>query len=247
MTRRRLCSSFLAFCFFCFVAAEAMAGATVAGTVKLELPGGKKPGRKKLQMAADPVCAGKHTEAPALSEVVVVDDDGALHNVFVYVKTGLEGKKFDVPTEPVVLDQNGCMYKPHVFGVRAGQPIKILNSDGTLHNIHPKPKVNTEFNQAMPKFRKQMTKTFDKAEIMIPVKCDVHPWMQAYIGVMDHPFFNVTGDGGTFALKDLPAGTYTIEVWHERLGSQTQEVAVKDGESAAIDFTFQIPKKKKKP
>ncbi len=245
MTRRRVCSVCLAFCLLCFVAAEAMAGAAVTGTIKFELPGGKKPSRKKIQMAADPVCAGKHTEAPARSEVVVVDDDGALHNVFVHVKTGLEGKKFDVPTEPVILDQRGCMYKPHVFGVRAGQPIKILNSDGTLHNIHPRPKVNTEFNIAMPKFLKQKVKTFDKAEMMIPVKCDVHPWMQSYIGVMDHPFFSVTGDGGTFALKDLPAGTYTIEAWHERLGSQTQEVTVKDGESAAVDFTFQIPKKKK--
>lgn len=245
MTRRSVCSVCLAFCLLGFVAAEVMAGAVVTGTIKFELPGGKKPGRKKIQMAADPVCASKHTEAPARSEVVVVDDDGALHNVFVHVKTGLEGKKFDVPTEPVILDQTGCMYKPHVFGVRAGQPIKILNSDGTLHNIHPRPTVNTEFNLAMPKFLKQKVKTFDKAEMMIPVKCDVHPWMQSYIGVMDHPFFSVTGDGGTFALKDLPAGTYTIEAWHERLGSQTQEVTVEDGESVAVDFTFQIPKKKK--
>ncbi len=238
---------FVAFTLVCLSSGRAFAGsAAVTGKVSLDLPGGKKPGRKKLQMAADPVCAGKHSaDAPARSEVVVVNDDGTLRNVFVYVKAGLEGKKFDVPAEPVVLDQNGCMYKPHVLGVRAGQPIKILNNDGTLHNIHPKPKVNTEFNMAMPKFLKVKTKTFDKAEVMIPVKCDVHPWMQSYVGVMDHPFFAVTGDGGAFELKGLPAGTYTVEAWHERLGSQTQEVSIKDGEAAAVDFTFKIPKKKK--
>jgi plastocyanin len=237
---------FAAFTLSCLYSGRAVAGdAAVSGKVSLDLPAGKKPGRKKLQMAADPVCAGKHTDAPALSEVVVVNDDGTLRNVFVYVKAGLEGKKFDVPAEPAVLDQNGCMYKPHVLGVRAGQPIKILNSDGTLHNIHPKPKVNAEFNMAMPKFLKVKTKTFEKAEVMIPIKCDVHPWMQSYVGVLDHPFFFVTGEGGAFELTGLTAGTYTLEAWHERLGSQTREVTVKDGETATVDFTFQIPKKKK--
>jgi plastocyanin len=247
MERRGFIATLIALSFTCFASGDAVAGATVSGTIKLEFPGGKKPGRKKIQMAADPVCAGKHTGGPALSEVVVVEDDGGLHNVFVYVKKGLEGKKFDTPAEAAVLDQQGCIYRPHVLGVMAGQSITVLNSDGTLHNIHPKPQNSAEVNKAMPKFLKKITISFANSEVMVPVKCDVHPWMQAYIGVMDHPFFNVTGDGGTFALKDLPAGTYTIEVWHERLGSQTQEVAVKDGESAAIDFTFQIPKKKKKP
>lgn len=223
-----------------FVAADAFAaGGTVSGKIAFE---GAAPGRKKLDMNADPVCASKHTQA-ALSEAVVVNGNGTLKNVFVYVKKGLEGKKFAAPTVPAVLDQNGCMYTPHVFGVQAGQPIKILNSDGTLHNIHPKPKLNREFNLAMPKFLKEKTQTFDKAEVMIPVKCDVHPWMQSYVGVLDHPFFNVTGEAGAFELKGLPAGKYTVEAWHEVCGSQAQEVTVTEGGTASVNFSFKLPGK----
>ena len=171
---------------------EALAGAAVNGKVTLELPGGKKPGRKKLQMASDPVCAGKHT-SPALSPRLLVGDSGQLQNVFVYISKGLEGEKFDVPSEPAVLDQSGCLYKPHVLGVMAGQTIRILNTDGTLHNVHPKPKVNAEFNLAMPKFMKKKDKVFTQTELGIPIKCDVHPWMLGYVHVMSHPFFAVSG------------------------------------------------------
>ena len=216
--------------------------ADVSGSATLELPGGKVPGRRKLNMAADPVCAGKHTSA-ALSERLITNEKGQLQNVFVYVSKGLEGKEFDVPSEPVVLDQNGCLYKPHVLGVRAGQTIRILNSDGTLHNIHPKPKVNAEFNQAMPKFLKKKDKIFDKAEQMIPVRCDVHPWMQAHIGVMDHPYFAVSGADGAFTIEGLPDGTYTVTAWHEICGSMDQEVTVKDG-AASVSFAMKLPKRK---
>ena len=216
--------------------------ANVTGTIKLA---DKQPRLRKLQMTADPACAAKHTE-PVRSEAVLVNENGTLKNVFVYVKKGLEGVEFEMPTERVILDQNGCIYKPHVLGVRAGQPIKILNSDGTLHNIHPKPKINAEFNMSMPKFMKQKVRTFEEPEVMIPVKCDVHPWMQSYIGVVAHPFYAVTGETGTFELKGLPAGTYTIEAWHEVCGSQIQEVTVKEGETGAIEFTFKLPEKKKK-
>lgn len=245
MRFKRLSVFMLGFCFCGMLAAEAMAGATVKGTVKLDLPGGKTPRRKAIQMAADPVCNAKHTEPVLNEEPAVVDDDGALHNVFIYVKKGLEGKKFDAPAEAAVMDQNGCIYKPHVLGVMAGQDITILNSDGTLHNVHPKPSVNKEFNLAMPKFMKKKTIKFEKAEVMIPVKCDVHPWMQSYIAVLDHPFFAVTGAGGTFEIAGLPAGTYTIEAWHEseRLGTMTQEVTVKDGETKTVDFTFKVKAK----
>lgn len=223
-----------------FLAVEALAaGGTVSGKIAFE---GTAPGRKKLDMNADPVCAGKHSSA-VLSEVVVVNGNGTLKNVFVYIKKGLEGKKFPVPTAPAVLDQNGCMYIPHVLGVQAGQPIKVLNSDGTLHNIHPRPKANQEKNLAMPKFMKEkvMADLSLKAEVMIPVKCDVHPWMQSYIGVVDHPFFAVTGDAGTFDLKGLPAGKYTLEAWHEHCGSQTQEVTVTEGGTATANFAFKLP------
>lgn len=233
-----------------FLVSELFAiGGSVSGKVSLELPKGKKPGRKKLRVSADPICASKHPGGTVLSEALVVNNDGMLRNVFVYVKKGLkEDLKFDVPDTAVVLDQNGCIYKPHVLGVRAGQPIQILNNDGTLHNIHPKPKVNAEFNQAMPKFMKKKTKIFDKAEVMIPIRCDVHPWMKAYIGVMDHPFFAVTGNSGEFELKGLPTGTYEIEAWHEHklLGSQIQEVTVTEGETTSVQFLFKIKSGKKK-
>ena len=218
------------------------AGGAVSGKIVYD---GKVPGRRKIQMAADPLCAAKHT-ATVRSEAMIVNADTTLKNVFVYVKKGLEGKKFETPTEPVVLDQNGCIYKPHVLGVQVGQPLKILNNDGTLHNIHPKPKVNKEFNLAMPKFMKKKVRTFEKAEVMIPVKCDVHPWMQSFIGVLDHPHYGVSGDDGSFTLNGLDAGTYTIEAWHEICGSQTQEVSVKDGEDTAVEFTFKLPARKKK-
>ncbi len=225
-----------------FVVADAFAaGGTVSGKIAFE---GAAPGRKKIDMNADPVCATKHT-TPAQSEAVVVNGNGTLKNVFVYVKKGLEGKKFPVPTTPAVIDQNGCMYSPHVLGVQAGQALKILNSDGTLHNIHPRPKVNQEKNLAMPKFLKEkvITEVTAKPEVMIPVKCDVHPWMQSYIGVVDHPFFFVTGDAGTFELKGLPAGKYTVEAWHEICGSQTQEVTVAEGGTASVNFSFKLPAK----
>ena len=223
-----------------FAASQVLAaGGTVSGKIVYK---GKVPGRKALEMAADPLCAAKHTD-PARSEAMVVNENGTLKNVFVYVKKGLEGKTFDTPAQPVILDQNGCLYVPHVIGVQTGQPIEILNSDGTLHNVHPRSKINREFNLAMPKFLKKKTAKFEKAEVMIPVKCDVHPWMQSYIGVLDHPFFSVTGDGGAFELKGLPAGTYTIEAWHEICGTQTQEVTVKEGAAQALDFTFALPEK----
>ena len=245
MSLKRLFSLALASCFVAVGAGEVLADATITGSIKLELPGGKKPRRKRIQMAADPVCNAKH-DTPALSESAVVDDDGSLHNVFVYVKKGLEGKKFEIPDEAAVLDQRGCLYKPHVLGVMAGQNITVLNSDGTLHNVHPKPQNSNEFNKAMPKFRKKIEISFAKPEVMVPVKCDMHPWMQSYIGVLDHPFHSVTGEGGTFEIKGLPAGTYTIEAWHEsvRIGTMTQDVVLADGESKSVDFSFKVKAKK---
>jgi plastocyanin len=204
-------------------------------------------------MQADPVCASKHTEK-VLSEAVLVNENNTLANVFVYVSKGLEGKTFDIPAEPVVLDQKGCLYSPRVLGVMAGQKIKILNNDGTLHNIHPKPKVNKEFNMAMPKFLKVKEVTFDKPEIdpetgitrMIPVRCDVHPWMSGHIGVMSHPFYGVSDGSGMFTLKGVAAGTYTVTAWHEIFGSKSAEVTVAHGGSAAADFTYSLADFKKK-
>ena len=217
------------------------AGGDVSGKISWE---GKVPGRKVLKMQADPVCASKHTEK-VLSDKVVVNENGTLLNVFVYVSKGLEGKSFDVPEEPVILDQKGCLYSPRVLGVMAGQKIRILNSDGTLHNVHPKPKVNKEFNLAMPKFMKMKEVVLDKPEVMIPIRCDVHPWMSGHIGVTSHPFYGVSGGSGAFSLKGVPAGTYTVTAWHEVFGTKSVEVTVADGGSAAVDFTYSLADFKK--
>jgi plastocyanin len=158
--------------------------------------------------------------------------------VFVYVKDGLGDYYFETPTTAVTLDQKGCHYAPHVFGVRAGQPVEIVNSDPTLHNVNAMAKVNQSFNlgQAIQGMKNQ--KVFKTPEVMVHIKCDVHNWMNAYAGVLNHPYFAVTANGGSFELKGLPPGTYTIEAWHEKLGTQTQSVTLAANESKPITFAF---------
>ncbi|MDG2306459.1 MAG: carboxypeptidase regulatory-like domain-containing protein [Candidatus Binatia bacterium] len=212
----------------------ASAEGTVSGKVAFD---GTAPKRKKLRMDADPVCAASHDE-PVLAEEVVVGDDGGLQNVFIFVKEGLPEKDYPAPSDPVVIDQNGCHYEPHVIGVQVGQPLQILNSDKTLHNVHGMPKTNAGFNFAMPKFVKKKDHQFDSVETMVAVKCDVHPWMSSYIGVLPHPFFAVTGPDGTFEIDGLPAGDYTIEAWQEKLGTQEAKVNVAADGTTTVDFTF---------
>jgi plastocyanin len=195
---------------------------------------GQAPAPSPISMASDPRCPMGATAQP-----VLVGANGSLQNAFVYVKDGLGNLKFPVPTTPVVLDQKGCQYSPHVFGVQVGQGVEILNSDPTLHNIHAWPMTNQEFNvgQALQGLRE--THVFSTKEVMVPFKCDVHKWMNAYVGVLDHPFFSVTGADGAFSLKGLPPGTYTIEVWHEKLGTQTQSVTIAAKETKDVAFAFQ--------
>jgi plastocyanin len=218
----------------------AAGGAHVTLTGKVNLAG-TAPQATPIKMAADPVCVQKHANMPAVSQEIVADAAGMLQYVFVYVKSGLEGQTFETPTTAITLDQNGCMYSPHVFGVMVGQELKILNSDPTLHNIHALPKVegNKEFNLGMPRQGMTFSKQFDKPEIMVHVKCDVHPWMSAYIGVLDHPYYAVTDANGSFSIPDLPPGTYTVEAWHEKFGAQTQSVTVGPAPTAEVNFTFQ--------
>jgi len=213
----------------------ATGSAAVKGSIKFT---GAAPKAAKIRMDADPFCHKQHADG-ATSEEVRVNANGTLGNVFVYVKSGLEGKTYPVPAEPVVLDQRGCTYHPHVMGIMAGQTFKILNSDDTLHNIHALPKANAQFNLAMPKYIKEKDQKFDKPEVMVPVKCDVHSWMSSYVGVLTHPFYSVSSSEGGFSLAKLPAGSYTIEAWHEKYGSQTQQVTVADGDTVEITFTFQ--------
>ena len=212
----------------------ASAESKVSGKATLE---GDAPKQRRLRMDADPVCAGSH-DGPVLAEEVVVGENGGLQNVFVYVKDGLSGD-FPAPSDPVVLDQKGCKYSPHVVGVQVGQPLQILNSDKTLHNVHGMPKTNAGFNFAMPKFVKKKDHQFDSVETMVAVKCDVHPWMSSYIGVVPHPFFAVTGPDGTFEIDGLPPGEYTLEAWQEKLGTQEGKVTVAADGTATVDFTFQ--------
>ncbi len=188
-------------------------------------------------MEADPFCSHDHA-SPVVSEEVVVSDNGALKNVVVYVKSGLSGS-YDAPSDVSVLDQIGCVYTPHVSAVQAGQLIEIRNSDETLHNVQASPAVNAGFNKAMPKKGMTIKQTFDDAEPMpVRFKCQVHPWMTAYIGVFEHPYFAVSGDDGTFSIKNLPAGTYTLGAWHEKYGEKTTQIQVTDGQAATADMAF---------
>ncbi len=210
-------------------------GGTITGKVSLD---GPKPVMKTIDMSANPVCTKAHASAPQKSEQVVVNDNGTVKYAFVWIKAGLPDKNWQVPTAAVELDQNGCMYRPHVIGVMAGQNIQIKNSDPTNHNIHPMPQTNQEWNESQPPGSEAKMQSFPRQEVMIPVKCNIHPWMRSYIGVVSHPFFAVTGDDGTFTIKGLPPGTYTVETWHEKYGTQDQQVTVGAKESKTVDFSF---------
>jgi plastocyanin len=214
---------------------ESKAG-TVAGHVTIE---GAVPANPSINFSADPYCERGNPNGGTLENFVL--SNGGLENVFVYVKDGLDSYYFDVPAEPVKLDQQGCRYRPHVIGVRVGQKLAISNSDDTLHNLHAQGVTNGEWNR--PQALKNIVdeKVFTAREVMVRFKCDVHSWMLAYIGVMDHPYFAVTHEGGGFELKNLPAGTYTLEAWHEKLGTQTQSVTLGEKESKTITFTFKAP------
>jgi hypothetical protein len=209
--------------------------ATVTGKVAYT---GAKPAMRSIDMSANPACARAHKGEPQKSEEVLVNDNGTLRYTFVWVKEGLPQKDWAPPAGSVKLDQHGCMYQPHVLGVMTNQDIEIVNSDPTNHNIHPLPKVNREWNESQPPKGENKKKQFAREEIMIPVKCNVHPWMRAYIGVVSHPFFAVTGDDGTFTIKGLPPGTYTIGAWHEKLGPQEMKVTVAPKDSKTVDFTY---------
>jgi len=226
---------------FFAVGAPSMRGADVTGRVVLQ--GTPKP-ELTIDMASDPRCAALHTQKVSTRHYVVGANNG-LANVLVFVKSGLEKKDYPAPTETPVLDQLGCEYLPYVMGVRANQKFLIKNSDPTLHNVHATPKAgggNAEFNFAQPVKGMTTEKTFAAPEVAIRFKCDVHPWMFAYVGVFDHPFFAVTDKDGNFKISGLPNGKYTIEAWHQRThrleAGQVQEITV-DGD-AKVEFSLSI-------
>ena len=214
---------------------------TVTGVISFN---GTPPAPKKIDTAADAVCGQKN---PTLSTEDTVVKDGKLANVFVYIKDGssTDGTKvgdytWSAPAGAVTLDQNGCHYKPHVLGIQTNQKLNITNSDPTQHNIHWTPKVNPEWNQSQPNGAPPIEKTFTRAEVLVPVKCNQHPWMKAYIGVMKHPFFAVSAEDGTFTISGVPAGKYTVAAWKEGGAGQekTMEVTVPASGSAKADFAF---------
>ena len=203
--------------------------ASVSGTVKFD---GAAPKPAKIDMSQDSNCAGSNT-----AENIVVSG-GHPENVFIYVKDGLGTRTFAVPTEAVTVKQSGCKYAPHVLGVMAGQPIKIVNSDPTTHNIHPTPKDNREWNESQAPQAPPLEKTFAREEILLPVKCNQHPWMRMFVNVVKNPFYAVSGPDGKFEIKGLPPGDYTIAFVHEKLGEQDQKVTLAAKDSKTVDVTF---------
>ena len=213
-----------------------LAGQAHAATLTIKAPfEGQAPAAEKVKTDADPKCKLMHPNGVE-SDQVIVNTNGSLKNVFVYAKEGVTGKH-EAPKDVVPFDQLGCTYSPKVFGIQVGQPLEIKNSDDTLHNVHALAKNSKEFNLGMPIKGMKLKKTFDKPEVMVKIKCEVHPWMGAYAGVLEHPFYGVTGEDGSAQIKNLPAGEYTIEAWHEKYGTQQQKVTVAD-QDQEISFAF---------
>ena len=208
---------------------------TVTATVTFD---GTPPAPKMMRLDGDPKCVTEIGASERADESLVVGQNQALQNVFVYVKDGLGAYGFPVPTEAVVLDQDKCRYTPRVLGVRVGQPLSIRNSDPLLHNVRANGTINQGFNMSTPLEGVSFERTFATREIMVPFKCDVHAWMTAFVGVLDHPYFGTTGTDGKVVLGNLPAGTYTIEAWHETLGTKTQQVTIAAKEAKDVAFTF---------
>jgi len=200
---------------------------------------GPKPARTVIVMDAEAACQKAHAGHPVYDESVVIGKGGGLANAFVYIQSGLEGKRFETVKTPVVLDQHGCMFVPHVIGIRAAQPLEVRNSDAVSHNIHPMPANNYEWNEQQSPGTPDVQHKFARTEVMIPVKCNVHSWMHAYIGVVEHPYFAVTGPDGSFELPNVPPGDYTIAVWHEKFGEQKKQVHVAPSAPLTVDFTYQ--------
>ena len=207
---------------------------SIKGTIRFT---GKKPARKVIDMSEDPACVAAH-HGKAYDESLVVSPNGGLGNAFIYVKSGLEGKNFEVPKTPVTIDQSGCWFRPRVLGIQTNQTLQVVNSDPVTHNIHPMAEINREWNHSQGPGDAPLSRRFIKPEVMIRVKCNIHSWMHAFIGVVDNPYYAVSKDDGTFEIKDLPAGTYTLAVWQENLGAQDQQITITSHNDSAANFTF---------
>ena len=215
-------------------AVDSATAASITGTVTLD---GAPPALRPIDMSAAPACV-QANPSPVLPPVVVTGENGALANVVIYVKNGLGNYRFDAPATPVILDQKDCMYAPHVVALMTNQPFEIRNDDPTMHNVHPMPLHNRQWNTSQPPGSAPLKASFARPELAIPVVCSVHPWMRAFVFVFDHPYFAVTSKSGEFELKNLPPGTYTIEAWHEQYKTLDQTVTLAPRESKSVSFTF---------
>ncbi len=207
--------------------------ATIRGVVSFEGEAQRFP---PLNMSAEPDCIALHGGRVASDRIVL--NDGKLQHVLVWISKGLEGQRFPIRSDLVNLDQKGCIYKPHVIAVQQGQAINITNSDPTTHNVHPLPKENREWNKSQTSSSPAIDYAFPRAELKIPVKCNIHPWMQAYIHVIEHPYFSVSGEDGSFEIANLPPGAYTLQAIHEHFGEKEVEITVGPSETTEADFLF---------
>jgi plastocyanin len=214
---------------------DAATAGSITGTIKLD---GAPPRMKAINMAAEPGCAKEHASQPAMTEDVIAGENGTLQNVIVYLQGDFGQYAFVMPTTSATIDQKGCQYHPHILALTANQPLQVINSDPVTHNIHPVPKDNREWNQSQPPGSAPIEQTFARPEVAIPVKCNIHPWMKAYIAVFANPYFQVTGKDGSFDIKNVPPGTYTVTAWHERYGTSEQSVTIRPKESKNVTFTF---------
>jgi plastocyanin len=208
---------------------------TISGSIMFH---GERPARTVISMESDEGCQKLHAGKAAYDEPVVIGTRGGLANAFVYIQAGLDDKKFEPSKEAVTIDQHGCLFAPRVIGLQTGQTLDLKNSDPVSHNIHPMPKNNREWNEEESPGAPDVQHRFGRPEVMIPVKCNVHGWMHAWIGVVAHPYFAVTGPEGAFTWKNVPPGDYTISVWHEKLGEKKQEVHLAASGGAEVHFTY---------